>query len=363
MGRATFIVILGMMGLFTYTQLTLNQNSTSSSENAIDLYSKQVARNIAHSTLNHLKSYLSENKSYRVVNYVQEDIFEGYVQYNIKDTIVNGEDKVVIHSIGCYNDVEVPVVAVLDIPDLNNIPNYFTDYVLAANGDFNQTNGFFANCCNINVNANIYTGGNFNQSSTGSIFGFVKYVGSHSQNGIISPPDNPSGLPESQNISSITIPPWNISDFTSSITQTFSTGLTINSSFTLGTSSNPEIIHIIGDLTINSSASLNGFGLFLVEGHVFANGGATIPQMDPDKINVAIYSTLNMVISNGTYPNVMFYTNSDFQITNAIITGHVISLGNSEMVSGGLYHKGANPILLTSTENAKKRAKVISYYE
>ncbi|MCB0750942.1 MAG: hypothetical protein KDC52_05670, partial [Ignavibacteriae bacterium] len=89
--------------------------------------------------------YLIENKSYRVVNYVQEDIFEGYVQYNIKDTIVNGEDKVVIHSIGCYNDVEVPVVAVLDIPDLNNIPNYFTDYVLAANGDFNQTNGFIAN--------------------------------------------------------------------------------------------------------------------------------------------------------------------------------------------------------------------------
>jgi hypothetical protein len=364
MGRATLIVILGIMGIFSFTQLTLNQNTNISSENAIDLYSKQVARNIANSTVNRLKAYLNNNSGYRLVNYVQEDIFDGYVQYNIQDTSVGGINKVVINAIGGYMDNEVSIIAVLELPENGSIPEYLEDYALICNRDFNQTSGVFANCCNSNINSNIYVGGNFNQSNSGSILGFVKYVGSFCRNGIINPPDNPSGLPESQNIPSLTIQPWDIADFTSSITQTFSTGLTINSAFALGTSSSPEIIHVVGDLTINSSAELNGFGLFLVEGHVFANGGVNIPTMDANKINVAIYSTLNMVISNGSYPNIMFYTNSDFQITNASITGLAISINNSEMVSGALYHKGANSILLPpSMVEERHRTKIISCYE
>lgn len=362
MGRATLIVILGLMGVLGILQLSLNDSSNSSTKNAVSNYSKQYARNIAHSEVNRLASYLSADSTFRSSTFFVNNVLDGYTRSTVKDTIINEAKRIVIYSIGYYNSEMVGVRVILKPPSREEIPDFMSGYALISGGNFKMSNGTIRDCCNPNKNANLHTNGNFTQTD-GTIYGFAHHVGGYSDKNVL-PPDNPDGLPVHKQVSSITIPAWKLSDFNNQITDTYNSNLSINGPFALGTFSNPKVIRVIGDLTLGSSTNITGYGIFVVQGKATGSGGATINQMDPNKINVAIYSELDMSFSNGSYSNILLYSNAKVKISNGFITGSVVSVGDSEMSNGGIYHKSASSVLVPSSwKTGDKRAKAIAYYE
>lgn len=360
MGRATLIVLVGMFGILSFIQITLNDSSNSITEKTTSMYLKEVSRNIAHTQLNKLMTDISNDNDYRCKNYSQDNVFNGTVRYRVRDTSIAGEDRVVINSIGIYDGVEVSIFAIVNIPALI-IPEFMSDYALASNGDCTLNGGFVKNCCDATVNANVYTGGSFQNGAGNNVYGFVHHVGSFSGSKI-TPPDNPDGDPVHEVVSPKNIPRWKMSDFVSIITQTISGDLTITGPFNLGTLANPEFIKVTGNMQCNTGTEILGYGAFIVEGNVSFNASANIPPMDPDKINVAVYSMQDIDIANGTYANLMFYSNKNFKMWGGDVTGFALAYGTLE-TKGKFRHKNVEPTLLPSSMTSGGRVRLISLYE
>jgi hypothetical protein len=363
MGRAALIVILGMMGVYGLLQVSLSDRSNSSTDNAVDHYSKQYARNIAHSEINRLSEYLCKNPTYRSSTNIINNVLDGYTATTVKDTTIGGEARIAINCLASYSGENITVKTILKLPEPGGVPPFINDYAVASGSDFTMTNGTIDNS-DPTKNGNIHTNANFKQNN-GNIYGFVNHVGTYSAK-TVAPPDNPYGLPEHQVVSPITIPPWSLADFAGRITDTYTSNLSINGAFPLGTLSNPKVINVKGNLTLGSSTNMTGYGIFLVEGDVSGSGGASITAMDPNKINVGIYNTGKMSFSNGDYANMLLYSNTEIKISNGRITGGAVSTGKFTMSDGAIHYKASSSVLVPTdwkTGDGSGRVKAVAVYE
>ena len=362
MGRALIIIILGMMGTLGILQISMNDRSNTSVESAVDNYYQQYARNMAHSEINRFIDYLSKNPSFRSSNKLVNNVFEGYTVTTVTDTVINSNLRVLISALGYYGGETVDVRVVVKLPEAADVPEFLTDLALASGGNYKMSNGVIQNCCDAGKNANVHTNGDFDQSN-GTIYGFVSHSGSYSDKNVL-PPDNPYGLPVHSQVSPISIPAWQLSDFAGTITDSYYSDLKINGTFNLGTLANPKVIYVDGKLELGSKAEISGYGIFVVEGEVKGSGGATINEMDPNKINVAIYCTDKMSFSNGSYANLLLYTNSEFKISNGHIYGSAVAVGKAEMSNGGIYHKALSDNLVPNTwKSGSSRSQILAWYE
>ena len=364
MGRATLIIVVGVAIILSFVQLSLNSSSNTSTELVMENYSRTVARNIAHSELNRLTAYLSDNPTYRSETIIENNVFSGTANYTIKDTVIDGEGLIAITSIGQADGQYIQVDAIVNTKAvLSDLIKY---YAVACGNHYKMdnvstlTNSLYPS----SKNANVICYSDFNND--GKIAGFADYGNSNKNNGSVIPPDNPESLSAINNVTPSTFPLTNVSDFSSMITDYYSGSLDIGTPFSLGTESNPRVVHVDGTLKFLSSAVISGYGIFIAE-EIDCRYGATFNTPDINKINISMFSFNKIKFDAGTYKNLFIYANTDIEIFNSTFVGQAVAADHdADIKNSHVYYLGANTNILPPTlviGSSNGRAQVVSVYE
>ena len=138
MGRATLIIVMGLAIILSFIQLSLNSSSNAATELVMENYSRTVARNIAHSELNRLTAYLSDNPTYRCESMIEKNVFSGTANYTVKDTIIDGEGLIAITSIGQADGQYIQVDAIVNTKAV--LADLIKDYAVACGNHYKMDN-------------------------------------------------------------------------------------------------------------------------------------------------------------------------------------------------------------------------------
>ena len=91
-------------------------------ETAVDNFCDNTARNISNSTAEMLLAELADNNNYRVSDLATHGMLGGTVEYTMKDTVFNGEDRIKISVITNYNGVTKSNTLIVSLPESGFIP-------------------------------------------------------------------------------------------------------------------------------------------------------------------------------------------------------------------------------------------------
>ena len=142
--------------------------------------------------------------------------------------------------------------------------------------------------------------------------------------------------------------------------------LTVSGTKTLGSSTDPAIIWVGGNLTFNGNVS--GYGIFIVKGNVTFNGNVTCNYPAPASMeNLAIYAREDVTLSGNV------------KVVAQILTNHSLTMnGNNYLVGSAICQESitlngsvdfkyfpANPALTSRIwpNGVEKRPDLTSYWE
>jgi hypothetical protein len=119
---ARFIMILVLGGMFTFGVNIITQNSVlmQGTQNTIDNFSSNQARNIANSMTDILLMRVANDVSYRVSTQETEDLLGGEAAYTVEDTFFKGDSLIKILVSANYNEVVKSVTAFTKTMDFNS---------------------------------------------------------------------------------------------------------------------------------------------------------------------------------------------------------------------------------------------------
>ena len=109
MGKAIIIMVMGSLSIFAIVNLNINSNIKNASQTAINYYSDTQARNICNSMAQMLLAQLADSNSYRVSSPIEQNMFDGYASYTIKDTSLGGDSLIKVNVNGYFNGINKSV--------------------------------------------------------------------------------------------------------------------------------------------------------------------------------------------------------------------------------------------------------------
>ena len=138
MARYIMIVVLG--GMLTFGIANINQNSTltQGTQNVVDNFSSNRARDIAGSMTDILLMRIANNLDYRVETEVSEDLDGGEATYIVEDTFFEGDSLVKVKVDAEYNDVTKTIITYTQKPTDGWVPPVIRG-AWTANGNLNNT--------------------------------------------------------------------------------------------------------------------------------------------------------------------------------------------------------------------------------
>jgi len=139
MGKATLILILGSIVLFTVYSENMNDSVWWGTKAMVDRYSEIQAKQSANSMINVLLTELAEDRSFRVDPSETKELFEVTVDYRIIDTILvnNPDSLILIDVVATYNEQSYRVQAFTEY--LGGWVPPFIRGAWTANADLNNT--------------------------------------------------------------------------------------------------------------------------------------------------------------------------------------------------------------------------------
>jgi len=111
MGKAILIILLSSVILFSIVSLNTNKILEQATSKAVDHHSKIRARNIANSMVGIALSKLSDDYKWRVTNTTTKNLFDGSVNYTVKNKNFAGEDLIQISTEASYFGTTKKVIA------------------------------------------------------------------------------------------------------------------------------------------------------------------------------------------------------------------------------------------------------------
>lgn len=371
MGRAIILIIVGMGILFSMSSQRMAMVGLSTADNATTDFSKNMARNIAKSGIELAIMQIDSNKYWRT----------GYNGLRIADGSLTltastiDSSNVRVRSIGTYNGTSVPIVATIYIPQRpSSLPDAFNyalmcDQSITCNGSFgvrvyNPGGGY---------NSDIHANASITMNGSGGVDGYATYTtgsftanpGSKIASQFLVPP-YPNGGPLYSKVTRKNIPWLNIDSLKTFATEVNLGNLTVSGTKTLGSSTDPAIIWVGGNLTFNGNVS--GYGIFIVKGNVTFNGNVTCNYPPPASMeNLAIYAREDVTLNGGV------------KVVAQILTNHSLTMnGNNYLVGSAICQQSitlngtvdfkyfpANPVLTSKIwpNGVEKRPDLTSYWE
>lgn len=110
------IIIFGIISFNTYERLK------SATDNSVNYYTGTQARNICNSAVGTLISDLADNTSWRVKTVASRSYDEGFISYTIKDTILNGENRIEVFCAARVAESYDTIIAYVKPPEDGFIP-------------------------------------------------------------------------------------------------------------------------------------------------------------------------------------------------------------------------------------------------
>lgn len=121
MGKASLIVVIGAFSIFFLVSKNINETLGSATNYAVGFFSEVQARNIANSTAEMLLSVIADNNSYRASTPVTlSDVWDGYAEYTVKDTVLDGNSLIKIQVTGYYFNNSKKISVYCYVPQLIN---------------------------------------------------------------------------------------------------------------------------------------------------------------------------------------------------------------------------------------------------
>jgi len=138
MARFIMIIVLGGMFTFGVNNITLNSTVNQGTQNSVDNFSINRARDIAGSMGDILMMRLSNDLSYRVNTKVKEDLYGGEVTYVVADTFFEGDSLVKITVEAKFGGVTKTIITYTDKPASGWVPPVVRG-AWTANANLNNT--------------------------------------------------------------------------------------------------------------------------------------------------------------------------------------------------------------------------------
>lgn len=110
------IIIFGIISFNTYERLK------GATDNSVNYYTSTQARNICNSAVGTLISDLADNTSWRVKTVASRSYDEGIISYTIKDTILNGENRIEVFCAAMVGSSYDTIIAYVKPPADGFIP-------------------------------------------------------------------------------------------------------------------------------------------------------------------------------------------------------------------------------------------------
>lgn len=345
MGYTTIIYITGSVILFSIMSLNVNTVVGDQLSQSVSYYEEVQVRNLCNSVTEMLASSVSSDPSYRKNSYSNLSLFSGSAYYRVVDTVVSADTLVKIEVIGYFGTTPKVTTSYFSAQDTEpELPPQFK-YAVSSQGKLSLGgNSKVVDDGDPTLNADVFVT-DLALAGNANIKGFVSYTSSFSGNtSKITPNSNPSGLPVTSHVSSISVPTFKAEDHLSKATVKYFSDVTVkNNTLTLGTKANPAIVYISGNLKLQANSKINGYGMIIVTGNVEMNGNTTFGTNDPNVSSLGIYANGNITASgNNTYYGQM-YANGNIELSgNASIHGSVSAKGNIEMSGNNTiaYKKG-----------------------
>lgn len=380
MGRMLLILILGGAVLFSLVSVDINRKNLSMVQNNVDHYNYSEAKNFAESGLEFAVSKLASDTNWAGVQNKQLD--GGSVTVTVENTgskYFNGPDlgltsARLITVIGTSGDQEDTVRSVIQFSSAasSDPPKYMKYAVATGNNLSLNGNVTIQDDNNSAWNANVRTNANFSMNGNNNITGFLYYAGSaHSNpswrlNSNIIPNQNPDGLPNTEQVSSMDIPQFNPDDYKDKADTIFASNTTFNGNISLGTKEDPKIIYVGGDLTL--SGNVSGYGEFIVKGNILLNGNVNLTSEDPSGSSLGLYTAGDLNANGNVTVKAQIFTGSNANLNgNCKVYGSVTSRGTVNFNGHvNIYYRPASGALTKPLDNNDNpitpRPKILSYY-
>ena len=382
MGKMLLILLIGSGVIFSFISLNMNSSNTTMLNNSYLQYEQTQAKDYAESGIDLAMRQLSSDTTWSGI--ANKAMNNGWVSIRVTNTnskFYNGPNMGVVSgrqivSVGSYNGSIDTVAAVVQFPNVggNQVPQFFkyaiaTDHNLSLNGSTNIVDDG-----NTQWNADVHTNQNFSMNGNNLIKGFLTYVGTATSNPTknlqtkIIPNQNPQNLANYRQTSPVNIPTFDASKYKSLATEVHNGDYTVNGgNITLGTKTNPKIVYVGGNLTLNGS--ITGYGAFIVQGNITLNGNVQINSSDPSCSNLGLYAVGSVTVNGNVTIQSQIYANGNVTLNgNASVYGSITNKG-SLVLNGNIniYYRPANGNLTaefwqTPGQNSK-RPVLLSYYE
>lgn len=369
------LLLLGSIGIFGLVSINVNKSTTDATKNAADYYKDVNARNIANSMIQMLHNKISDSTNFRVTSSLGKSMFDGNAAYRVVDTVFAGDTLVKIQVTGTYLGVTRTATSYVKVTSggTTTPPPAFMKYAVLSgsnlhlNGSVNITDDN-----NNDWNASIHTNGSFDMNGNNNIDGFLTYTGTATSNpasGLntnITPNENPTGLANHYQTSTVAMPTYDPDSYLSIATDIFSGNKSYSGGITLGTATNPKIIYVSGDLSI--TGSVTGYGIFIVKGNVTMNGNVTLTSPDPNVSSVGIYAKGNVNMNGNVTVKAQIYSDQNINLNGNVDIYGSLTAKNAVNFGGNvdLYYKPANTQLTkqiwnTTTTTASQVTKTYHY--
>ena len=116
MARFIMIVVLGGMFTFGINNITQNSVVSQGTQNTVDNFSSNRARDIAGSMADILMMRLSNDLAYRVNTKAKEDLYGGEVAYTVAEVFFENDSLIEITVIAKFKDVKNIVIRYTEKP-------------------------------------------------------------------------------------------------------------------------------------------------------------------------------------------------------------------------------------------------------
>ncbi len=333
MGYTTMIYVLGTMTLFLTLSGNVNSFLLSQSSNAYVYYADMTTRNIGGSVVEMLTSKLSDDKTFRATSALTTTLFGGTANYRVIDTVIAMDTLIKISvDVNYYGQKR----SMMSFYKPWRVPVAFT-FAALSGGNFSMSGGVVLKPQVATTSINVGSNNAFSMSGGNTkVYGSVIYGSSYSGNpaNIVPYPTTASSL--TQLTSPVPIPTFSPATYLPIATKVYSGNYSPSGTVMLGASkTNPAIIYVGGDLTLGGGVTLNGYGIFIVNGNISMTGGTTFINTDPNVSNFAFYSVGDIKVSGGStvYGQMLSLGNVTFS-GNSSLGGTVAAAGTISM-SGG----------------------------
>lgn len=375
MGKMLLLLVVGMGIIASISMMQLNRSNLNASDNAVEDFEINQARNLARSGVEYAISQLAQDSTWSG-GYTNSDVSGGSLTVDVERTRAmypNGPDAGLnnarlVTATGTILDVPFTIRAIVEIPSEYIRPpglgyGIFSDQSMDLSGNVSVSD-----YNNPRLNSNVHTNSNLTFGGSTSVKGYGTYSvdcpsGSTDAVKYFQPNVDKGGDVVRQS-APVAIPEIDPTRWESIATRKFYSSTKINGSMSLGTRENPEIIYVRGNLDLNGQ--MTGYGVFLVTGDITINGGASVTNLDPSGNNLGIVVGGNAKINGTSDIMATLLIKGDAKITGTTrIVGSIIAEGSIDF--GGTADILYNPLLDNVAKKVWKqeagRPRIVSYFE